>query len=150
MSIFDDVSAHMKDAMKSGDKARLAGLRNIRAAFIEAIKVDGSTTLGDEQAEGILRRLAKQRRESIDAYEAGGRTDLVAEEKADLAVIEAYLPQQADEETVRGWVRDAIATSGATSAKEMGKVMSALMAAHKGQVDGKLANRMIRELLPAG
>ncbi|MCA9493702.1 MAG: GatB/YqeY domain-containing protein [Myxococcales bacterium] len=150
MSIFDDVSAHMKDAMKSGDKARLAGLRNIRAAFIEAIKVDGSATLADEAAETILRRLAKQRRESIDAYEAGGRTDLVAEEKAELVVIEAYLPAQADEATVRGWVSEAIAASGATSVKEMGKVMAALMGAHKGEVDGKVANRIIRELLPAG
>jgi len=147
MSIFDQVSEQLKDAMRAKDKDRLNGLRGIRAAFIEAIKVDGSTTLGDDKAIEILRRLAKQRRESVEAYTAGGRDDLVAEETKELAVIETFLPKVADEATTRGWVQAAIAETGATSAKEMGKVMGALMAAHKAELDGKIAQKLVRELL---
>ena len=147
MSIFDQVSEQLKDAMRAKDKDRLNGLRGIRAAFIEAIKVDGSTTLGDDKAVEILRRLAKQRRESVEAYTAGGRDDLVAEETKELAVIETFLPKVADEATTRGRVQAAIAETGATSAKEMGKVMGALMAAHKAELDGKIAQKLVRELL---
>lgn len=148
MSIFEQVSAQLKDAMKNQDKGRLTALRGIRAAFIETMKLDGSTSVSDEAAIGVLRKLSKQRKESIEAYEAGGRADLASEEKVELAVIEAFLPQQADEETIRGWVREAIAASGATNQREMGKVMAALMDAHRGAVDGKTANKLIREVLP--
>ena len=149
MPIFETVSEQLKEAMKAQDKVRVTGLRGIRAAFIEAMKVDNSTAVPDDKAEEILRRLAKQRKESIEAYTAGNRTDLVAEEERELRVIEAFLPQVADEATTRQWVRDAIAASGATSQKDIGKTMAALMGAHKGQLDGKLANRIVRELLPA-
>ncbi|MEQ1507428.1 MAG: GatB/YqeY domain-containing protein [Myxococcota bacterium] len=146
-TIFDQVSEQLKDAMRSKDKDRLNGLRGIRAAFIEALKLDGSTTLSDDAALDVLRRLAKQRKESIEAYEAGARADLVAEEKRDLAVIEAFLPKLADEATTLAWVRAAIAETGATTGKDLGKVMGALTAAHRGQYDGKLANKLVREAL---
>ena len=149
MSIFDQVSEQLKDAMRARDKDRLNGLRGIRASFIEAIKVDGSTTLPDEQAFEILRRLAKQRKESVEAYTTGGRLDLVAEETKELAVIEAFLPKVADEPTTRGWVQAAIAETGATSARDIGKVMGVLMAGHKSELDGKMANKIVRELLGA-
>lgn len=147
MSIFDQVSEQLKDAMRAKDKDRLNGLRGIRASFIEAVKVDGSTTLPDEKAIEILRRLAKQRKESVEAYTAGARPDLVAEENKELAVIEAFLPQVADEATTRGWVEAAIAESGATSSRDIGKVMGVLMAGHKSELDGKIANKIVRELL---
>jgi uncharacterized protein len=147
--IFDTVSEQLKEAMKAQDKVRVAGLRGIRAAFIEAMKVDNSTVVPDDKAEEILRRLAKQRKESIEAYKGGGRADLVAEEERELGVIESFLPKVADESDTRAWVAEAIAASGATSQRDLGKVMAALMAAHKGQLDGKLANRIARELLPA-
>lgn len=149
MSILEQVSEQLKVAMRSQDKERVTGLRGIRAAFIEALKVDGSTELSDDAATEILRRLAKQRRESIEAYVAGGRQDLVAVEEAELKLIETFLPATADEATTRAWVQDAIARSGATSAREMGKVMGLLMQEHKGVLDGKLANRLVRELLGA-
>lgn len=149
MSIFDTVSEQLKEAMKAKDKHRLDALRGIRAAFIEAMKVDNAKAIPDEQAEGILRRLAKQRRESIEAYQAGGRADLVEEETRQLAVVESFLPKAADEATTRRWVQEAIAQTGATSARDMGKVMGALMGAHKAELDGKLANRIVRELLPS-
>lgn len=147
MSIFEQVSEQLKVAMRSQDKERLTGLRGIRAAFIEALKVDGAASLSDDAAMEILRRLAKQRRESIEAYAAGGRQDLVAVEETELKVIEAFLPQVADEATTRAWVQEAITRTGATGAREMGKVMAALMQDHKAVLDGKLASRLVRELL---
>ncbi len=147
MGIFEQVSQQMKEAMRAKDKERLAGLRGIRAAFIEAMKEDGADDIADEAAITILRRLAKQRRESITAYEEGGRDDLVAEEKAELAVIESFLPSLADEATTRAWVEEAIAKTGASAPGDVGKVMGALMGAHRGELDGGLANRIVRELL---
>ena len=148
MSIYERVNQELKDAMKAQDRTRLNGLRGIRAAFIEVLKLDNSTTVSDEKAFEILRRLAKQRKESIDAYTAGGRADLASEEQRELDIVEAFLPKMADEETTRGWVREAIAKAGAANQREMGKVMSALMEAHRGEVDGKIANKVVRELLP--
>lgn len=148
MGIYDQVSDALKDAMKAKDKERTTALRNIRAAFISALKEDNSETLSDEVAINHLRRLAKQRHESIEAYTAGGREDLVAAEVAELAVIEAYLPKLADEPTTRAWLVAAIAELGATSKKDMGKVMGIVMKAHKDELDGKLASRLAGELLP--
>ncbi len=149
MPIVDDVSTQLKDAMRARDKVRTQGLRSIRAAFIEHMKSDGSDSLSDADAVTMLRRLAKQRRESIDAYEAGGRDDLVAAEQAELLVIDAFLPKLADEATTRGWVAEAIERARAAGPSDMGKVMGVLMGAHKGELDGKLANRIVRELLAA-
>ena len=147
MAIIDEVSEQMKASMRARDKPRTASLRNIRAAFIEALKADGADTLADAAAIAILTRLAKQRRESITAYEAGGRDDLVAAERAELEIIEAWLPKMADEATVKGWVAEAVAATGASAPSDMGKVMGALMKAHKGEFDGKLGNQLVRAAL---
>ena len=147
MSLVDQVSAELKTAMRARDKVRIAGLRGIRAAFIEALKADGSETLADEAALTILRRLAKQRRESIDAYTEGGRPELAEDEQAELAVIEGFLPQLADEAQTRAWVDEAIAKTGASAMSDMGKVMGLLMGAHRDVLDGKLANQIVRERL---
>ena len=147
MAIYDDITTEMKIAMKARDKARTQGLRNIRAAFIAGAKETGADSLSDEDCQTILRRLAKQRRESIEAYEQGGRDDLAADERSELTVIEGFLPQLADEATTRQWVTEAIAATGAESARDMGKVMGKLMAGHKGELDGKLANIIVREYL---
>ena len=147
MGLVDTVTAQMKDAMKAKDAARLGALRNIRAAFLTEMKKDGSETLDDAVSIGVLRKLAKQRQESIDAFTLAQRPERVAEERAELGVIEEFLPRLADEATTRGWVQAAIAASGAASPKELGKVMGALMKAHKGDVDGDLARRIATELL---
>jgi hypothetical protein len=149
MGLVETVTAQMKDAMKARDAARLAALRNIRAAFLVEMKKDGSETLEDGVAVGVLRKLAKQRQESIDAFTQAQRPERVAEERAERAVIEEFLPRLADEATTRRWVDEAIAASGAKSAKELGKVMGALMKAHKGDVDGDLARRLAAEKLGA-
>lgn len=147
MSLVDDVTAAMKDAMRAKDKPRLAALRNIRAAFLEAMKSDGRDALPEEEAQAILRRLAKARRESIDAYREGGREEMALDEEAELAVIEAYLPQLADEATTAAWVDEAIAQTGASGPSDTGKVMGALMKAHKAELDGKLAQALVRARL---
>jgi len=147
MSIVEQVSAQLTQAMRDRDKNRITALRNIRAAFIEGLKVDGSASLPDDKALEILRRVAKQRRESIEAYTAGDRKDLADAEASELVVVESFLPRLADEATTRGWVEAAIAATGATGMPDVGKVMSALMAAHRDEVDGKVANRIARELL---
>jgi uncharacterized protein YqeY len=147
MGLVEAATAQMKDAMKAKDAARLAALRNIRAAFLTEMKKDGSETLEDAVAIGVLRRLAKQRQESIEAFTQANRPERVAEERAELGVIEEFLPRLADEATTRGWVEAAIAASGAKSPKELGKVMGALMKAHKGDVDGDLARKLAAELL---
>jgi uncharacterized protein len=148
MSILDRVSVELKEAMLAKDRTRIDGLRSIRAAFIEALKVDGAATLTDESAIEVLRKLSKMRRESIEAYTAGGRPDLVEEETQAPGVIESFLPKLADEATTRAWVQEAIAATGATSKGDMGRVMAALMAAHRAELDGKLANNIVRALLP--
>jgi uncharacterized protein YqeY len=147
MSIVDTINAQMKDAMKSKDSARLGALRNIRAAFLTEMKRDNSQDLPDETCVGLLRRLEKQRLESIEAFEKANRAEQIAAEEADLAVIREFLPSLADEAATRRWVQEAITASGAKAAGDVGKVMGALMKAHKGEIDGTLANRIARELL---
>ena len=147
MSISDSVTAQIKDAMRNKEPIRLRALRGIRAAFIAAMKEDGAETLSDEVCLVHLKRLAKQRRESIEAYEKGGRAELAEEEKIELSVIEAYLPSLADADTTRAWVEEAIAATGAKSKADMGRVMGHLMRFHKGEIDGKLANRIVSQSL---
>lgn len=147
MGIFDDVNAGMKEALKGRQETRLATLRSIRAAFLQEMKKDNAQTLSDEVCIALLRRLEKQRQESIDAFEAAGRADRADAERAELAVLEGFLPKLADEVQTRAWVQEAIAGSGARGAREIGKVMGALMKAHKGDLDGALARRIAAELL---
>ncbi len=147
MAIFDDISAQLKDAMRARDKTRVTALRSIRAAFLSATKEDGSTTLADKACFPLLRKLAKQRHESISAFSEAGRSERAEAERAELGVIEEFLPSLADEATTRRWLEEAIAATGASSAKDVGRVMGALMKAHKDELDGGLANRIARERL---
>ena len=147
MGIVERVNDEMKGALKSKQPERLAALRNIRAAFLYEMKKDGASTLADEAAIAALRKLEKQRQESIEAFSKGGREEMAAAERAELAVIQTFLPSLADEATTSRWVDEAIAASGATSAKELGKVMGALMKAHKGDIDGNLARAIAAKKL---
>jgi uncharacterized protein YqeY len=148
MGIFETVSAQLNEARKAKQETRLAALQGIRAAFLNETKKNNSTTLPDDVCIALLRKLEKQRNESIDAFTSAGRLDRAEAERAELAVIQGFLPQLADEATTRRWVEAAIAASGAASQKEIGKVMGALMKEHKGEMDGNLARRLASELLP--
>jgi len=147
MAIYEQVSAQMKDAMKAKDPARLGALRNVRAAFLTEMKKDNSDSLPDEACVAILRRLEKQRKESIEAFEKGGRAEMAEAEKAELAVLQEYLPSLADEAQTKAWVEAAIADTGAAAPGDAGRVMGAIMKAHKAEVDGSLAKRIAGELL---
>ena len=147
MGLVERVSEQMKVAQKARDAAQLTALRNVRAALLNEMKKDGSTTLDDAVATGVLRRLAKQREESIEAFANAGRTERADAERAEKAVIESFLPRLADEATTRAWVQAAIAETGAASARELGKVMGAVMKAHRDDVDGALVRRIAGELL---
>lgn len=147
MGIFDEITTQMKDALRAKQTARLTTLRSIRASFLNEMKKDNATTLTDETCIDLLRRLEKQRKESIDAFEGAGRTEQAAAETEELAVIRQFLPSLADEDTTRSWVSEAIAATGATEAKDVGRVMGAVMKAHRGEVDGTLARTLASELL---
>lgn len=147
MPISDDVTKQMKDAMRAKDALRLSTLRSMRTAFLNEMKKDGSDSVSDEVCESLLRKLEKQRKESIDAFSKGGREEMADQERAELAVIQEFLPQLADAEQTRAWVEAAIAETGATEVKEIGKVMGALMKAHKAEIDGNLARELVQALL---
>jgi uncharacterized protein YqeY len=108
---------------------------------------EGGVTLGDSEALDVLRRMAKQRKESIESFTSGGRDDLVQKERFELEVIESYLPAQMSEEAVENLVRGAIARTGASSIKDLGRVMGVIMAEGKGQLDGNLAQAIAKRLL---
>jgi hypothetical protein len=147
MSIYDEINAQLKAAMKDKDQARLAALRNIRASFLTEMKKNNAAELKDEVCVELLRRLEKQRWESIEAFEQGNRPEQAAAERADLSVVQEFLPKLADEAVTRGWLGEAIASCGATTPKDVGRVMAALMKAHKGEVDGTLARKMAEKML---
>jgi hypothetical protein len=147
MPIFDEVSKQMTDAMRAKDAPRLAVLRGMRAAFQTEMKREGAETLSDDACVTVLRRLAKQRKESIDAFEKASHADRAAVERAELEVIETFLPSLADESQTRSWVEAAIAETGASAPGDVGRVMGAVMKAHKGDVDGLLAKKLAAELL---
>ena len=147
MPIFDEVRKQMTDAMRAKDAPRLAVLRGMRAAFQTEMKREGAETLSDDACVTVLRRLAKQHKESIDAFEKASRDDRAAEERTELEVIETFLPSLADESQTRSWVETAIAETGASAPGDVGRVMGAVMKAHKGDVDGQLAKKLAAELL---
>lgn len=141
-AIVDEVTEQMKVAMKAKDTARLATIRLIRSAFANAaidLKVE---QLSDDQAIPVLRKMAKMRQDSIRMFEDGGATERANAERTELAIIESWLPTVANEDTTRKWVQEAIETVGLDN---VGKVMGALMKAHKSEVDGSLAQKLVKE-----
>lgn len=147
MGIAERVTDQIADAMRRRDAARLTALRNMRAAFLHEMKKDGATTLTDEACVVVLRRLEKQRRESIAAFAGAGRAERAAQEEAELAVLQEFLPKLADEARTRAFVEAAIAETGAGAPGDLGRVMGAVMKAHKGEVDGSLAREIALRLL---
>lgn len=146
MSIIDQINSDLKNAMKSGQKELVTTLRSLKSA-VRYAEIDAGGELNDEAMIGVLSKQAKQRRDSIAEFEKAGRSDLVAQEMAELQVIETYLPAQLSEEEIRAKVQAVIAQLNVTDAKGMGQVMKQVMADLKGQVDGKTVNQIVRQLL---
>ena len=147
MSIEADVTQAMKSAMRARQADRLRAIRNIRAAFLLTRKETGADSIEDADAIKVLRRLAKQRKDSIQSFVDGGREDLAQAERDELAVVDEFLPAGPSEATVRGWVEAAITATGASSAREIGKVMGNVMKSHRGEADGNVVRRIASELL---
>lgn len=148
MALFDQVSNDIKEAMKAKDKVRLETLRNIKKYFIEAKTAPGANdTLEDDAALKILQKLAKQGTESANLYKEKGREDLAEEELAQVRVIETYLPKQMSAEELEAAVKEIIAEVGATSAKDMGKVMGTATKKLAGKADGKAISTLVKSLL---
>ena len=145
MSIVADVNAAITDAMRRQDPARLSALRMLKAAFVNR-SVEKGHDLDDAEAQQVVSSLVKQRKDSIEQFTKGGRQDLAVKEAAEITVLEAYLPPAADPAAVERAVAEAVAETGATSAKDMGRVMKAVMAKLAGQnVDGKTVNELVRK-----
>jgi hypothetical protein len=149
MSLFNDVTAAIADAMRKQDAARLVPLRMLKAAFMNK-SVEKGRDLDEAEERQVVSSLVKQRRDSIEQFAKGGRQDLVDKEAAEITVLEAYLPPAVDPAVLDTAVTEAIAETGATSAKDMGRVMKAAMARLAGQtVDGKAVSELVRRRLGA-
>jgi uncharacterized protein YqeY len=148
--IRDDIKAATIAAMKAGEKDRTAALRQISAKIkdrdIEE-RTSGKAIPDDELVVSVLQKMAKQRRESIEMYESGGRQELADKEKAELAVIEEFLPQMMDEAATKAAIEAIKAETGAASMKDMGTVMAELKARHGAVLDGKLASGLVKAAL---
>jgi uncharacterized protein YqeY len=140
------LDSDMKDAMRAGDKVRLGAIRRARAALKNA-EIEARGPLGDDAAVRVLRGLVKQHRESIEGFTAGRRDDLVAKERAEMEVIEAYLPAQMDEAAIEAVVAEVIASAGASSPADTGRVMKAVMGRVGGQADGRAVRGIVQRLL---
>ena len=148
MDLFDKISADIKAAMLAREKVRLETLRGIKKEFLEAKTAKGADgQLTDEQATKIRAKMAKQRRETAAIYAEQNRPELAENELAEAAVIEEYLPKQLTDEELTAELRRIIAETGATSQKEMGKVMGVASKALAGRADGKVISAKVRELL---
>ncbi len=148
MLLREQLNADMKEAMKAREagKLRLAVIRMVWST-IRNLEIDKKKELTEEEIAGVIAKEVKMRKDSIEEFKKGNRMDLVEQAEQEVEVLLPYLPQQLSEEEVRQIVSDTIAEIGATSPKEMGKVMSALMPKVKGRADGKLVNTIVRELL---
>lgn len=148
MALFEQVSEDIKAAMLARDKVRLMTLRNIKKLFLEAKTAPGANDmLEDAAAMKLLQKLAKQGKETANTYIAAGRQDLAEEELAQVRVIEEYLPQALSEEEIERIVRDIIAQTGATSMKDMGKVMGIASKQMAGKAEGGTISQIVKRLL---
>lgn len=148
MSLKEKLTEDMKQAMKAKEagKTRLSVIRMVRAA-IKQVEIDGKKELNDDDVLAIIAKEVKMRKDSMAEFEHAGRQDLVEQQEQEIAVLMPYLPEQLSEAEIRDLVKEAVAASGATTAKEMGKVMALLMPKVKGRADGKLVNTIVREAL---
>ena len=146
MALKDRITEDMKTAMRAGEKERLATIRLILSA-IKQREVDERITLDDGQVLAAIEKMVKQRKESITQFEAGGRADLVAKETAEIAILQTYLPAQMSDGEIDALIAEAIASTGAASIKDMGKVMGAVKAKAQGRADMGAVSARIKQKL---
>lgn len=145
------INEGMKEALKSGDKLRLSTLRLVNAAIKNA-EIEARTagkTFGDDDLLGLLQKMIKQRQESVELYDKGGRKELADQERGEIAIIQGFLPQQLTEEEVKAAIAEAIKETGAASIKDMGKVIGSLKARYAGRMDFGKASALVKSQLSA-
>ena len=145
-ALFDKLMADIKDAMKSGNKDLLTVLRTLHAQ-VKDVTVNQGKEATDADVATVVAKGIKQRQDAIGQFEPAGRQDLADKEKAEIEILKRYQPQQLTESEIEALVVKAIAETGATTKKEMGKVMAALMPHVKGKADGKLVNQVVQSKL---
>jgi uncharacterized protein YqeY len=147
MAFTEDLNTAIAEAMRSRDQTRLVALRMLKAALVNR-EIDRGRTLDDAEARQVVSSLIKQRKDSIEQFTKGGRKDLADKEAAEIRVLETYLPPALDSAAVERAIVEAIHETGATSPKDMGRVMKAAMARLAGHtVDGKMVNELVRQKL---
>lgn len=148
MALKEQLTEDMKAAMKAKEegKLRLGVIRMVRSAIRQA-EIDGKKELDDDGVAAVISKELKQRKDSLEEFQKGGREDLVAKTEAEIQVLLGYLPEQLGEDEIRNLVKAAIEETGAASPKDMGKVMKVLVPKTKGKADGKLVNTIVKEML---
>jgi len=146
VTLKERITEDMKAAMRAADKERLSTIRMVQAA-IKQREVDERIMLDDGQVIAVLEKMVKQRRESVVQFEQGGRADLADRERAEIALLQGYLPAQLSDAEIDGIIREAIAATGATSVKDMGKVMGAVKAKAAGRADMGAVSARIKAAL---
>src|SRR5204862_5898683 len=149
MSIQERIDSDLKDAMRAKDATKLGVLRMVKSAlkYAAIAKSDAEAELSDAEAAQVIRKQAKQRQDSIESFEKGGRAELAEKEKEELAILDGYLPQPMSADEISKVVRETITEAGATSRAQMGAVMKALQAKVAGPVDGKALSPEVQRQL---
>ena len=147
MSLLGKLNDDMKQAMKDKDKLKLSVIRMVKAS-VKNEEINQGHELSEDQVLALLNRELKQRRDSLQEFEKAGREDLAEPTRAEIEVLLTYLPKQMDEAEVRQIVQETIEQTGASSKKDLGRVMGAIMPKVKGKADGTLVNKIVQELLP--
>jgi len=147
MPIKERLMEDMKDAMKKGEQIKLSANRMVRAG-IKNKEIELGKELSDEDVIAVINSAIKQRKDSYAQFLNAKRTDLADKEKKEIEILSVYLPEQLGEEDIKKIVREVISETGASAAKDMGKVMKALMPKLKGKADGSLINKIVKEMLP--
>jgi len=149
----DDINNALKDAMKAGEARRVSTLRLVNSALknadIEA-RGQGKPALSDEEALGVLQKMIKQRHESVELYEKGGRPELAAQEREEITIISKYLPAQMTEHEISETIAALVKETGATAMKDMGRVMAALKERYAGKLDFAKASGAVKKMLSGG
>ncbi len=147
MALREQISADLKEAMKAKDAAKLSAIRMVQSAFKNREIELRPNAMPEEEYMGVIKKLVKQRKESIEQFQQAGRQDLVDQESAELKLLEAYLPAQLSREEIEKIVTAVVAETGATTVKDMGKVMKEAQARAGGQADNKIMSEIIKSKL---
>ena len=146
-NLTEKIRADMTAAMKAQEKERLSTLRMLQSA-LKNEQINAGHELADEEAMTVIRKAVKQRQDSIEQYTNAGRTELADKERSEMELLKTYLPPELTDEELESGIRELIASTGAQSKKDMGKVMKEATARFKGRVDGKKVQEMVSRLLP--